>query len=297
MKVLGTLISFALAVLTWSGQSAAQAETPLPASDPANEGGWVLNTDLSDEFNGTQIDHDKWLVQGLNGDYYIWKGRPPSQYAPHNAIVEDGFLKIRSRWEPDYPFADESYADGGNNDRYGELDGVRIPVTTAAIVSKKRFLNGYMEVRSKANPTSMISAFWLIGFEQELDVFEHIGNPQTDGNLRANNTSMTVHDWSPPSISGLPILTVIPRQARCDLAGATHASPVRDGGEAVGRGVGRPYPGPWDVVMGRISTSLTSPFVQRRVAASIVSQEPRPTCRFVSMPCENAAEVAPTLRL
>ena len=200
MKALLPLISVAVAVGTWSGQAVAQAGSPLPASDPANEGGWVLNSDLSDEFNGAEIDHDKWLVQGLNGDYYIWKGRPPSQYAPHNAIVEDGFLKIRSQWEPDYPFADESYADGGNNDRYGELDGVRIPVTTAAIVSRKRFLNGYMEVRSKANPTSMISAFWLIGFEQELDVFEHIGNPQTDGNLRANNTSMTVHDWSPPSI-------------------------------------------------------------------------------------------------
>ena len=196
MKVPSGLISIAAAFCTCS----AQAEMPLPASDPTNEGGWVLNTGLSDEFNGAGIDHDKWLVQGLNGDYYIWKGRPPSQYAPHNAIVEDGFLKIRSQWEPDYPFADESYADGGNNDRYGELDSVRIPVTTAAIVSRKRFLNGYMEVRSKANPTSMISAFWLIGFEQELDVFEHIGNPQTDGNLRANNTSMTVHDWSPPSI-------------------------------------------------------------------------------------------------
>ena len=46
----------------------------------------------------------------------------------------------------------------------------------------------------------MISAFWLIGFEQELDVFEQIGNPQSAGNLRANNTTMTVHDWSPPSL-------------------------------------------------------------------------------------------------
>ena len=93
MKALYASISIAAAFCTCS----AQAEMPLPASDPTNEGGWVLNTGLSDEFNGAGIDHDKWLVQGLNGDYYIWKGRPPSQYAPHNAIVEDGFLKIRSQ--------------------------------------------------------------------------------------------------------------------------------------------------------------------------------------------------------
>ncbi len=200
MNAMKPLAIVTLALGSVCGAAHAETQPPLPASDPGNEGGWVLNPGLSDEFNGTEIDHDKWLVQGLNGDYYIWKGRPPSQYAPHNVVVEDGYLKIRSRWEPGYPFAQENYADGGNNDRYGELDGKKIPVTTAAIVSKKRFLNGYMEVRSKANPTSMISAFWLIGFEQELDVFEHIGNPQTGGNLRANNTSMTVHDWSPPSV-------------------------------------------------------------------------------------------------
>ena len=119
MKALHAAIAFAGVLAAWSGQVSGQApaqavsppapgastgvttapaEPLLPTSDPTNEGGWVLNTDLSDEFNGTRIDHDKWLVQGFDGDYYIWKGRPPSQYAPHNVIVEDGFLKIRSQW-------------------------------------------------------------------------------------------------------------------------------------------------------------------------------------------------------
>lgn len=179
---------------------AAVLDYPLPASDSTNEGGWVLINDLSDEFDGDEIDHSKWWVQGLNGEYYIWKGRPPSQYAAHNVIVEEGFLKIRTQWEPDFPFAQENYADGGRDDRYGELDGKKIPVTTAAVVSKKRFINGYMEIRSKSNPTSMTSAFWLIGFEQELDVFEHIGAPQADGSFGAEHTALTVHDWSPPAI-------------------------------------------------------------------------------------------------
>lgn len=83
-----------------------------PFSDPTNEGNWILNEEISDEFEGTEIDTTKWFVEGQNGDYYIWKGRAPSQFAPHNVIVEDGVLKLRTQWEPDYPFAKENYADG-----------------------------------------------------------------------------------------------------------------------------------------------------------------------------------------
>lgn len=77
----------------------------LPASDQDNKEGWILNKELSDEFEGTAIDTNRWFVEGLNGDYYIWKGRAPSQFAPHNVIVEDGKLKLRTQWEPDFPYA------------------------------------------------------------------------------------------------------------------------------------------------------------------------------------------------
>ena len=170
-----------------------------PASDPTNKGGWLLNTDISDEFNGTSINHDKWLVQGHEGNYYIWKGRAPSQFAPHNIILEDGILKIRSQWEPDYPFAQESYADGPNNDTYGVHEGKPLPVTTGAVVSKQRFLNGYMEVRSKAGYAAMTAAFWAIGYQQELDIYEQMGNPTIKGTIAGNKTKTTVHDWSPPA--------------------------------------------------------------------------------------------------
>ena len=60
---------------------------PNPASDLTNAEGWVLNSDMSDEFDQASIDTKKWFVEGQNGDYYIWKGRPPSQFAAHNAIV------------------------------------------------------------------------------------------------------------------------------------------------------------------------------------------------------------------
>lgn len=171
-----------------------------PFSDLENTGGWVLNNEISDEFDGTTIDTIKWFVEGQNGDYYIWKGRAPSQFAPHNVIVEDGKLKLRTQWEPDYEFAQESYADGSHNDTYGIHEGKPMPVTTAGIVSKKRFLNGYMEVKSKAGHAAITAAFWAIGYEQELDVYEQLAAPKIEGTITANTVRTAVHDWSPPAV-------------------------------------------------------------------------------------------------
>ncbi len=170
-----------------------------PYSDPNNQQGWVLNEAVSDEFDGNEIDRNKWLVQGDNGNYYIWKGRAPSQFVPHNVIVDDGMLKLRTQWEPDYAFANESYADGKNNDSYGVFEGEPMPVTTAAVVGKKRFLHGYMEVRSKVGNAAITGAFWAIGYEQELDVYELMGNPKIDGTIKADTYLATAHDWSPPA--------------------------------------------------------------------------------------------------
>lgn len=176
------------------------SRTVFPASDPDNEGGWVLNEALSDEFEGKEVDKEKWFVEGQDGEYYIWKGRPPSQFAPHNAIVEDGKLKIRTQWEPDFNFVNENYADGSNNDAYGIFEGRPMPITTAAVVSNQRFLYGYMEVKSKVGNSNMTGAFWAIGYEQELDVYEQLGNPKIDGTIKANSVRTAVHDWSPPAV-------------------------------------------------------------------------------------------------
>ena len=173
---------------------------PLPMSDPENKGGWVLNEEISDEFEGTSLDTNKWFIEGQNGDYYIWKGRAPSQFAPHNVILEDGKLKLRTKWEPDFDFVKEKYADGAHDDQYGVFEGEPLPVTTAAIITKKRFLNGYMEVKSKVGNSAMTGAFWAIGYEQELDVYEQMGNPKIEGTILANSVRSAVHDWSPPAV-------------------------------------------------------------------------------------------------
>ena len=175
---------------------------PMPFSDLENTGGWVLNTELSDEFKGTEIDTVKWFVEGLNDRYYIWKGRAPSQFVAHNVIVEDDRLKLRTNWEPDYGFIQESYADGNmGSSQYGIYkDGTPMPVTTAGVLTNKRFLYGYMEVKSKVGNAAITGAFWAIGHEQELDVYELMGNPKSKkGNIREDSYLATAHDWSPPA--------------------------------------------------------------------------------------------------
>ncbi|WNJ20570.1 family 16 glycosylhydrolase [Pontibacter sp. G13] len=171
----------------------------MPASDPQNLGGWVLNEALSDEFEGTELDPEKWFVEGQDGDYYIWKGRAPAQFAPHNVIVEDGKLKLRTQWEPDYPFDQEGYKESGA-EAYGVFEEMPLPITTAGVITKKRFLYGYMEVKSKVGDAAITGAFWAIGYEQELDIYEQMGHPKIKGGIQENTVRTAVHDWSPPAV-------------------------------------------------------------------------------------------------
>lgn len=187
------------ACLTFHAGSIADEGPIGPASDPTNEGGWHLNAGVSDEFDGAEVDASKWFVQGEGGDYYIWKGRPPSQYAAHNVYVEGGNLKVRTQWEPDFVFDKETYADGKRNDQYGVWEGKPMPITTGGIVSKKRFLNGYMEVRTKAGASNMTAAFWALGYQSELDIYEQVGEPKIKGDIQADTWKASIHDWSPPA--------------------------------------------------------------------------------------------------
>lgn len=180
-------------------EPSAEFDFPLPYSDSTNQGGWVLNEEISDEFEGTALDTNKWFIEGANGDYYIWKGRAPAQFVPHNVIVEEGRLKLRTQWEPDFDFDNEGYKESGG-EPYGVFEGEPLPITTAGVITKKRFLNGYMEVKSKVGNAAITGAFWAIGYEQELDIYELMGNPKVkDGDIRETGIKSTIHDWSPPA--------------------------------------------------------------------------------------------------
>ena len=168
----------------------AMALTPL--SDPNNEGNWVINSQMTDEFNGTSFDRSVWYNLGENGNYRgEWKGRAPSQYNPDNISVRNGFLYLKSRWQPDFNFADE--VPSGNPTsaiRYGQV----APITSAALRSINTFKYGYMEMRAQAANGPISSSYWTTGGGGETDAFENFGyNPNNKWSGKRVHTSF--HDW------------------------------------------------------------------------------------------------------
>lgn len=151
-----------------------------PLSDQDNVGSWILNSEISDEFDTIGLDEDKWQIQGKEGIYKSnFVGRHPSQFSPNNVIVEDGKLKILTKWEPDFLFSDTTREQCGEVYSYENI-------TTAAVISRQQFQYGYMEIRSKSAKARITSSFWTTGFQSELDMFEMFGDP------KAGETSL---DW------------------------------------------------------------------------------------------------------
>ncbi len=175
------------------GNSPTSTKQAYPASDPSNAGGWILNQEMSDEFQGRELDTSKWLVQGTDGEYRSkFIGRAPSQFSTKNVRLEDGKLKLQTRWEPDFPFSDKPDAEGRKHEH----------ITTAAVISKKQFLYGYMEIKCKAADASITSSFWATGHQSELDVFEFIGAPaQAQKKHLEKEYMFTMIDWSKRQLS------------------------------------------------------------------------------------------------
>lgn len=171
------------------------ANSSWPFSDPNNTGGWALNQTVSDEFNEPQLDETKWLIQGKDGVYKSrWIGRAPSQFSTNNVRLENGMLKLQTRWQPDFDFSkkpDMSFPDKDGKGRVYEN------ITTAAVICKNEFRHGYMEIRCKLANASVANGFWGTGKGCELDVFEIVGNPtigedkNTDRKFQSN-----ILDWS-----------------------------------------------------------------------------------------------------
>lgn len=175
-------------VLTFSCAVAFCNAATNPASDPSNKGGWVLNRDVSDEFDGKKLDEKKWLVQGRDGEFKSrWIGRAPSQFSTDNARIVDGKLKLQTRWEPDFKFSKKPDKEGVAYEN----------ITTAAVIGKKQFHYGYMEIKCKAADASITSSFWMTGNKTELDVFEFMGAPAQKHKKHLEKEMMfTLIDWS-----------------------------------------------------------------------------------------------------
>ena len=192
IRKLNYLVFGFLALASFACQTGASQKAEFhPLSDPDNKGGWILNHELSDEFEGQVLDENKWFVQGTDGGYCNWKGRAPSQFAPHNVRLEGGKLKLHSQWEADFDFA-----------RHKQDGRIYENITTAGVISRKRFLHGYMEIKSKAGDAAMTSSFWTLGYQSELDMFEMMGAPKQGKQLKDNYYLFSIHDWRPGVVAG-----------------------------------------------------------------------------------------------
>ncbi|WP_244651533.1 family 16 glycosylhydrolase [Lentimonas sp. CC10] len=187
------------------------SDKPLPFSDPDNVGGWVYNTVVSDEFEGTEIDEDRWYIVGKFKDgvpFYkhpdkpekrVWTGRAPSQFSGRNYRLEDGKLKLETRWEPDFPFSDEI-----RQPVFGEA----LPyenITTACFISRKEFKYGYIEIKSKAADAQVTSAFWSMGEGIEFDFFEAYGDGRGNKSHLDSQLWWSIRDWT--NLKGQPSYT------------------------------------------------------------------------------------------
>ena len=65
-----------------------------PLSDQQNKGRWVRFEPMSDEFEGKELDLNKWTV-GMKW----WKGRQPAFFSDKNVTVSDGKLHLTMRKE------------------------------------------------------------------------------------------------------------------------------------------------------------------------------------------------------
>jgi len=165
-------------------------DTFLPLSDPTNTGKWILNKKISDEFESTILDEEKWLIQGRNGEFQSnFKGRAPSQFSTDNVRLEDGKLMLETRWEPDYNYSPKFDKDGTKYEN----------ITTAAVIAKNEFVYGYLEIKSKAADAEITSSFWATGGGTEFDFFEMFGDhkqTQKEANGKERELWWSIHDWT-----------------------------------------------------------------------------------------------------
>jgi hypothetical protein len=89
---------------TWT-RTGPPGETPehvtdaYPLSDQENKGRWMKFEPMSDEFDGEELDLNKW-----NRGLYWWRGGKPALFSDKNVTVSDGKLHLTMRKE--YPFID-----------------------------------------------------------------------------------------------------------------------------------------------------------------------------------------------
>jgi hypothetical protein len=118
-----------------------------PGQDPKpTDMVWQKVEQLSDEFEGTALDHGKWQDEPV-GNGWKWDGRPPGLFKPSNVTVKDGKMRVTVS-KLDEPVT----RDGDTFTHQGAIVRSRYPGR----------MGWYFECKMRANATVMSSTFWLM---------------------------------------------------------------------------------------------------------------------------------------
>jgi len=150
-----------------------------PLSDQSNQGRWAKYEQMSDEFERSELDPNKWWPKNPK-----WLGRKPAWFDPANVKVAGGKLHLTMKKnEPPQMPKDKGYH----------------TYTSAAVQSKAKVKYGYFEIRCKPMASRGSSSFWFYNntpnLWTEIDVFE-IGGGAPGFEKKYN---MNVHVFKTPT--------------------------------------------------------------------------------------------------
>ncbi len=107
---------------------------------------WVKVENLSDDFNGSELDSGKWQKEPVGNDWK-WIGRPPGLFRAENVKVKNGKMQVTV----------------GKLDSVVHIDGKTFTHQGGIVRSLNPGQVGwYFECKMKANATEMSSTFWLM---------------------------------------------------------------------------------------------------------------------------------------
>ena len=203
-----------LMVLMASGLGVLAQPQFLPNEDPkpANKK-WVKVESLSDEFNGSALDENKWQNTDTR-----WIGRPPGLFTKGSVSMANGHLRMTSSTLPKPEIH--------KNERF--------LYACSYVRSRDRGQVGwYYESRFKGSKTFMSSTFWLINRSNEfsgcdrrateLDIQEGIGISTKNWDRRTEVMASATHSRN-PACNSTPTGTVkVPAENRAPLGGKSYA--------------------------------------------------------------------------
>lgn len=153
-------------------------------AQPAPEAGkrWIVVPELTDEFEGTVLNTEKWTTNHNAHPVLIWPGRQPAVFHPDKVKVDSGKITIEVGKLPN-PIQVYKYGRYITYEYYGGCIRGFTPVRAGQ----------YYECEAKMNRTEMGGGFWMAaphscGKVREIDITESVG-------IITDQTAGWARDW------------------------------------------------------------------------------------------------------